>query len=44
MKKNGTFEIGRDAITGRFIPVAKAKRRPNTTIVETMKKPKKRRK
>jgi len=33
-KKN---ERGRDAGTGRFIPVEVAKRRPKTTIVETFK-------
>lgn len=30
--------IGRDAKTGRFIPVRVAKRRPNTTTVETLPK------
>jgi hypothetical protein len=34
-------KIGRDAKTGEFIPVAEAKRRPNTTVVETLPKPKK---
>ena len=34
-------KIGRDAKTGRFIPVKEAKRRPNTTVVETIKPPKK---
>jgi hypothetical protein len=36
-----TIKIGRDAGTGKFIPVKKAQRRPRTTIVETIKKPKK---
>lgn len=27
---------GRDAKTGQFIPVKEAKRRPNTTVVETI--------
>ena len=37
MKKK-TFKIGRDAITGRFISVKEALRRPKTTVVETIKK------
>jgi len=32
-------KIGRDAKNGRFIPVEEAKRRPNTTVVETLPKP-----
>ena len=36
-----TFKIGRDASTGRFIPVKDATRRPKTTVVETIKKRKK---
>ena len=35
-------KIGRDAGTGRFIPVAEAKRRKKTAVVETIGKPKKR--
>lgn len=35
---------GRDAITGQFIPVSEAMRRPHTSIVETTKRSKKRRK
>ncbi|MEA5452947.1 hypothetical protein VB780_30530 [Leptolyngbya sp. CCNP1308] len=31
-------KIGRDAKTGQFIPVAEAKKRPNTTVIETVKK------
>jgi hypothetical protein len=38
MGKN-TFKVGRNAGDGRFIPVKEAERRPNTTVVETMKKP-----
>jgi hypothetical protein len=38
--KADTFKIGRDAKTGQYIPVADAIRRPNTTVVETVKKPK----
>jgi len=33
--RKGT-QIGRDAITGRFIPVAVARRRPATAVVETI--------
>lgn len=32
-----TFKIGRDAKTGRFIPVKKAKQRPDTTTIELLK-------
>lgn len=31
-------KIGRDAGSGRFIPVQTAIRRPNTAVVETIKK------
>jgi hypothetical protein len=34
-------KIGRDAGTGQFIPVAKAKKNPGTTVVETLPIPKK---
>ena len=37
----GVRKVGRDAKTGEFIPVKEAKRRPNTTTVETVKTPKK---
>jgi hypothetical protein len=33
-----SIKIGRDAKTGQFIPVKEAVRRPNTTVVETIKK------
>lgn len=33
-----TMKIGRDARTGKFIPVKVAQKRPNTSIVETIKK------
>jgi hypothetical protein len=36
--KKGTFKVGRDAKSGQFITVAQANRRPNTTVVETIKK------
>jgi hypothetical protein len=32
-------KIGREADTGRFIPVKEAERRPKTTVVETIKPP-----
>ncbi len=31
-----TRQIGRDAKTGRIIPVREAQRRPSTTVVETV--------
>jgi len=33
-----TFQVGRDAKTGRFIPVKDAQRRKTTAIVETFHK------
>jgi hypothetical protein len=33
-----TEKIGRDAKTGKFIPVKDAKRRPNTTVIEKIKR------
>ncbi len=38
--KKVTFKVGRDARTGEFIKVKEAQRRPNTTVVETIKRPK----
>jgi len=35
-----TFQVGRDAKTGRFITVKEAKRRTNTAVVETITKKK----
>jgi len=35
-KVKKTYQIGRDAGTGRFIPVAVAKRRKKTAVVETV--------
>ncbi|HFT6662087.1 TPA: hypothetical protein ACGRM6_001360 [Legionella pneumophila] len=32
-----TFKIGRDAKNGRFLPVAVAKNRKNTAVIETIK-------
>ena len=40
-KKANTRKVGRDAINGEFIPIAETKRRPKTTIVQTIKMPKK---
>lgn len=40
-KKGGTRKIGRSAITGKFMPVKEAQKRKRTTVVETIKKPKK---
>ena len=40
-KKIGTtFKVGRDAKTGRFIPVKTAQKRKRTAVVETMKRKK----
>lgn len=36
-----THKIGRDAKTGQYIPVKEANKRPNTTVVETVKTPQK---
>lgn len=40
-KSGGTRKIGRDADTGKFIPVKEAIRRDKTAVVETIKTPKK---
>jgi hypothetical protein len=37
-KQKKTYKVGRDAGTGKFIPVKEAQRRKKTTVVETMKK------
>lgn len=39
-RKGNPQKIGRDARTGRFIPVEKAKQRPSATVVETINKKK----
>jgi hypothetical protein len=44
MAKKGTRKIGRDAGSGRFIPVKEAERRKKTAIVETIKPGRKKRK
>ena len=36
-----TFKVGRDAKTGRFITCKEAERRKSTAVVETIKRPKK---
>ncbi len=36
-KKTYTFKVGRDAETGEFITVEKARRRKKTAVVETIK-------
>ncbi len=36
--KTKGFKIGRDAKTGEFIPVEKARQRPSTAVVEVIKK------
>jgi hypothetical protein len=38
MANKKSSKIGRDAKTGRFIPVKEAKRRKATAVVETIKK------
>ena len=37
-KRAVTTKVGRDAKTGRFVPVKEAKRRKSTVIVETIKR------
>lgn len=39
-RKKSTTKIGRDAKTGRFIPVKTAERRKATAVVETIRKKK----
>ena len=38
-KKTRTHKVGRDAATGKFIPVKEAQRRKKTAIVETIRTP-----
>jgi hypothetical protein len=40
-RKGSTKKIGRSAITGKFMPVNEARRKSRTSVVETMKKGKK---
>ena len=37
-KKSESFKVGRDAGSGRFIPVKEAERRKKTAVVETIRK------
>ena len=37
-KKSGERKIGRDATTGKFIPIKEAEHRPTKTVVETIKR------
>ena len=37
-KRAVTTQVGRDAKTGRFIPIKEAKRRKSTAVVETIKR------
>jgi len=39
MSKSKTFPIGRNAETGRLVPVEKARANPKTHVVERMPKP-----
>jgi len=39
MAKPVIIRIGRDASTGEFITVKEAERRPGTTVIETIKRP-----
>lgn len=39
MSKSKTFPIGRNANTGRLVPVEVARQRPSTHVVERMPKP-----
>lgn len=38
MKKTISYKVGRDALTGKFIPVNVAERRKATAVVETIKR------
>jgi hypothetical protein len=40
MAKGTTVKVGRNAKTGQFVPLDYARKHPNTTVVETVKKPK----
>jgi len=42
-RTKNSHKIGRDAKTGQYITVKEAKHRPNTTVIETVKKPSKKR-
>lgn len=36
MAKGKTRKVGRDAVTGKFISVEEAKKKPKTTVIETI--------
>ena len=38
MKKKNEIKIGRNAETGKFIPIKQAEKHPKTTVVETIKR------
>lgn len=38
MSKSKTFNLGRNAKTGKFVPVKKARQNPNTNVVERVPK------
>jgi hypothetical protein len=37
-KRAKSYKVGRDAGTGRFVPVKEAERRKKTAVVETIKR------
>ena len=41
VKKSGTVKVTRDAKTGEFVKSSEAKKRPGTTVTETVRRPKK---
>lgn len=41
VKKSGTVKVARDAKTGEFVKSSEAKKRPSTTVTETVRRPKK---
>lgn len=41
VKRSGARKIGRSAITGKFMPVKKARKQSRTSVVETIKTSKK---
>jgi hypothetical protein len=41
VKRGGTVEVVRDAKTGEFVKHNEAKKRPSTTVTETVQRPKK---
>jgi hypothetical protein len=39
MSTRNSSKIGRSAVTGKFMPVAKAQKQPRTSVVETIRRP-----